>query len=70
MARTDPMERLKDTSQDFLKALGDRAVGTVTDKVSGLTDKFEDIAGGGPIGKAVAKAPRRPRVEARPSRAR
>jgi uncharacterized membrane protein len=55
MARTDPMERLKDTSQDFLKALGDRAVGTVTDKVSGLTDKFEDIAGGGPIGKAVAQ---------------
>ena len=55
MARTDPMERLKDTSQDFLKALGDRAVGSVTDKVGGLTDKFEDIAGGGPIGKAVAK---------------
>ena len=55
MARTDPMDKLKGTSQDFLKALGDKALGTVTDKVGGLTDKLEDIAGGGPIGKAVAK---------------
>ena len=28
---------------------------TVTDKLGGLTDKFEGIADGGPIGKAVAK---------------
>jgi len=28
---------------------------TVSNKVGGLTDKFDDIAGGGPIGKAVAK---------------
>ena len=30
-------------------------MGTVTDTVGGLTDKLEDIAGGGPIGKAAAE---------------
>ena len=55
MAGTDPKDKLKETSQDLLKALGEKAMGTVTDKVGGLTDKLEDIAGGGPIGKAVAR---------------
>jgi len=49
------MDKLKDVSTDLLKALGERAMDTLTDKVGDLTDKFEDIAGGGPVGKATAK---------------
>jgi uncharacterized membrane protein len=49
------MARLKDVGQDVLKSLGERAISTVTDRVNGLTDKLDDIADGGPIGKAVAK---------------
>ncbi len=52
---TQPMDKLKSVSQDLLKAAGERAMSTVTDRVGGLTDKLDDIAGGGPIGKAVAK---------------
>ena len=55
MARTQPMDKLKDAGSDFLQALGDKALGSISDRVGGLTDKLEDIAGGGPIGKAVAK---------------
>lgn len=54
-SRTDPMDKLKDVSSDLLKSVGDRAVSTLGDKVSGLTDKLEGIAEGGPIGKAVEK---------------
>jgi uncharacterized membrane protein len=49
------MDKLKDVSQDLMKALGEKAMSTVTDKVGGITDKFEDIGNGGPIGKAVSK---------------
>ncbi len=52
---TQPMDKLRDVSQDLMKALGEKAMSSVTDRVGGITDKFEDIAGGGPIGKAVAK---------------
>jgi uncharacterized membrane protein len=52
---SEPMEKLRSVSQDLLKAAGERALSTVTDKVGGLTDKFDDIADGGPIGKAVEK---------------
>jgi uncharacterized membrane protein len=57
MAKSDnePMDRLREVSSDLVKTLGERALSTVTDKVGGLTDKLEDIADGGPIGKAVAK---------------
>jgi uncharacterized membrane protein len=57
MAKTDlePMNKLKGAGQDVLKTLGERALTSVTDRVNGLTDKFDDIAGGGPIGKAVSK---------------
>jgi uncharacterized membrane protein len=54
-ASNDAMDKLKDASQGLVKSLGDKAMSSVTDRVGGLTDKFEDIAGGGPIGKAVAK---------------
>lgn len=57
MAKTPnpAMDKLKDVSSDLLKTVGERALSTVTDKVGGLTDKLEDIADGGPIGKAVSK---------------
>src|SRR5688572_16569821 len=55
MAKSDPMEGLRDAGKSFLGALGEKAMGTVSDRISGLTDKFEDVAGGGPIGKAVAE---------------
>jgi len=49
-------DKLKDVSLTLVKALGDKAMGSVSDKVSGLTDKFDGIAdGSGPIGKAVSK---------------
>jgi hypothetical protein len=49
------MSKLKGVSQDIMKSLGDKAISTVSERVSGLTDKFEDISNGGPIGSAVAK---------------
>ena len=52
---TEPLGKLKEVSQSLLKGLGDKAMSTVSDRVGGLTDRLEDIAGGGPIGKAVAK---------------
>jgi uncharacterized membrane protein len=49
-------DMLKDASLTLVKALGDKAMGSVSDKVSGLTDKFEGIAdGSGPVGQAVSK---------------
>jgi uncharacterized membrane protein len=55
MSTTEPMDKFKDAGRNALGALGKKAIGTVTDKVGGLTDKFEDVAGGGPIGKAAAE---------------
>ena len=49
------MDKLKGAGQDVIKALGERAMKSVTGGVGGLTDKLEDVAGGGPLGKAVAK---------------
>ena len=55
MADNDAMSKLRGAGQDVLKALGERAMHSVTGGVGGLTDKLEDVAGGGPIGKAAAK---------------
>jgi uncharacterized membrane protein len=57
MARndTEPMGKLKDVGQDFFKALGDKAMSGVGDRVGSLTDRLEGIADGGPVGKAVTK---------------
>jgi uncharacterized membrane protein len=55
MSDNTAMDKLKGAGQDVLKALGERAMQSVTGGVGGLTDKLEDVAGGGPIGKAVAK---------------
>ena len=57
MASSDvePMDKLKNVSQELMKALGQRAMGTVQDRVGGLTEKLDNIADGGPVGKAVAE---------------
>jgi len=55
MARTDPMDQLKNAGRDFLGALGDRAREAATERIGSLTDRFEDIADGGPITKAVTE---------------
>jgi uncharacterized membrane protein len=53
--KTEPLGRLKDVSQDLLKVIGDKAMTSVSDRVGSLTDRLEDIADGGPVGKAVSK---------------
>jgi uncharacterized membrane protein len=53
---TEGLDKLKDSGSDLLRNLGDKALDTVNDKLSGLTDKLSDIGDGGPIGKAAAKA--------------
>ena len=49
------MDKLKDAGRNALGALGKKALSTVSGSVGGLTDKLEDVAGGGPVGKAVAE---------------
>jgi len=53
---TEGLDKLKDSGSELLRNLGDKAMDTVNDKLSGLTDKLTDIGDGGPIGKATAKA--------------
>ena len=55
-SNTEGMDKLKDVGQQLFRNLGDKALDTVNDKLSGLTDKLTDIGDGGPIGKAVGKA--------------
>lgn len=45
---TDPMSKLKDVSQGVMKSLGSKALSSVSDRVSGLTEKFEDVSNGRP----------------------
>ncbi|WP_208542860.1 SRPBCC family protein [Nocardioides euryhalodurans] len=49
------MDKFKDAGRNALGALGKKALGTVSDRVGGLTEKFDGVAGGGPVGKAVAE---------------
>src|SRR5688572_21387555 len=52
---TEPMDKLKGAGRDVLSALGEKTVSTLTDRISGLTDKLQDVADGGPVGKAVVE---------------
>jgi uncharacterized membrane protein len=52
---TGGMDRLKSVSQDLAKALGDKAMSTAGEKLTGLSDKLEGVADGGPLKQAVAK---------------
>ena len=54
-ASSEPMDQLREVSQQLVKSLGDKAFRTAGDKVSGLTEKLEGIADGGPLGKAAEK---------------
>ncbi|MDH2415872.1 SRPBCC family protein [Nocardioides sp. CER19] len=47
---------LKDASGELLKTLGDRAMSAVSSHMDGLTDKLEDVAGGGPVSGLVGGA--------------
>ena len=51
----EPLDKLREVSQQLVKSSGEKALSTAGDKLSGLTDKLEGIAGGGPVGKAVEK---------------
>ena len=51
----EPLDKLREVSQQLAKTLGDKAMSTAGEKLSGLTDRLDGIAGGGPIGKAVEK---------------
>jgi uncharacterized membrane protein len=55
-SKTPGLDQLKDSGQDLLRNLGDKALDSVNDKLSGLTDKLSDIGNGGPVGKAAGKA--------------
>ena len=54
--KSEGLDKLKDLGSELFHNLGDRALDTVNDKLSGLTDKLTDLADGGPVGQAVAKA--------------
>ena len=45
------MAALKGAGQEVMKSLGNRAISSASDRVSGLTEKFEDIGKGGPLRK-------------------
>ncbi|GAA2138445.1 hypothetical protein GCM10009844_06470 [Nocardioides koreensis] len=52
---TEGMDKLKLVSSDLMKAVGDKAMKTASDRVGGITDRLEGIADGGPIKKAAVK---------------
>jgi uncharacterized membrane protein len=52
---TEAMDKLKEAGTGLLKAAGQKALGSAGERVGGLTDRLEDIAGGGPIKQAVVK---------------
>jgi len=52
--KTDGMDKLKEAGTGLLRNLGDRALDTVNDKVTDLTDRLQDFGdGGGVTGKAL-----------------
>ena len=51
-----PLDKLKDELQNGLGLLGQKALSSVGDKITGLTDRLTDVAdGGGVVGKAAKK---------------
>src|SRR6476620_8876298 len=52
---TEAMDKLKHVSSDLMKAVGDKAMQTASERVGGMTDRLEGIANGGPISKAATK---------------
>ena len=52
---TEAMDKLKLVSSGLMKAVGDKAMKSASDRVGGLTERLEGIADGGPIKKAALK---------------
>ncbi|MGH3506833.1 MAG: SRPBCC family protein [Nocardioidaceae bacterium] len=50
-----PFDRLKDEAQQGLSSLGQRAVDSAGDRLTGLTEKLTDVSNGGPIKKQAVK---------------
>jgi uncharacterized membrane protein len=50
-----PLDRFKDELRESFSSLGQRAVDSASERLTGLTDKLNDVAEGGPIGKAKQK---------------
>jgi hypothetical protein len=48
--------RLKSASEDLFKAISTKAVGSVGDRLTGLTDKLEGVASGNPVAKAAVSS--------------
>src|SRR4051794_1425696 len=53
MASSGGSGRLKSASGDLFSTLSEKALSTVGDKLTGLTDKLEDVATGNPSAKAA-----------------
>ena len=49
-------DKLREAGGDFVRNLGDKAMGAVNDRVGDLTNKLNDLAEGGATGKAAKKA--------------
>ena len=49
------LDDLKDQFRGVLKSLGDSAVGSLSDRIGGITEKLSDVGEGGPVGKAAKK---------------
>ncbi|WP_459984352.1 SRPBCC family protein, partial [Nocardioides sp. AN3] len=56
MANNQASDRLKEASGELLKVVGDRAMNFVSNSAGGLTDRLEDVAGGGPVSGLVGGA--------------
>jgi uncharacterized membrane protein len=50
---SEGLDQLKDVSSELVRNLGERVLGNVNDRVTGLTEKLTDIGDGNPLGKAV-----------------
>ena len=53
--KTDAMDKLKEAGSGLLKAAGQKALDSAGQRIGGLTDHLEDVAGGGPLTKAATK---------------
>ena len=50
-----PLDRFKDEAQDALKAMGEKALGNVTQRITGATDSLTDMADTGGFTGSIAK---------------
>jgi uncharacterized membrane protein len=52
---SEGLDQLKDVSSELVRNLGERVLGNVNDRVTGLTEKLTDVGDGNPLGKAMKK---------------